>query len=85
MTYAELLTHLGLRGKTEQDLFFWYALSEVQGLKDMSDEELAELLVTGIKYDRNTVKGHWDSLDQETKSDYLVYMNDFWNQNDSRN
>lgn len=79
MTYDELLVHIKERhGKSETDLVLWYALSDVQGLRELSDDELVAYMMQGIKYDGAFAKEHWDGLDPDRQTEYLGYMADAW-------
>lgn len=81
MTYDELLVYIQERhGKSETDLIKWYALSDVQGLREMSDDDLADAMMQGIKYDRTFIKRHWKDLDPDRRNEYLDYMAATWNE-----
>lgn len=78
MTFQELCKWSEDQGRSETDVLYWYALSEVQSIRDMTDSDLAEMLVSGIKYDREYVTGHWEGLDEDDQKNYRMYMTDSW-------
>lgn len=78
MTYDELVEWAKTQSKTETDVIKWYALSDVQAIRDMTDSEMVEWLIAGAKYDMSYVKEHWEGLDTQSQSDYQQYMTDEW-------
>lgn len=79
MTYDQLLEWAKAKGKTETDVIKWYAFSEVQAIKDMTDEEMVDWLMKGaFKYDHDYVKSHWDNMDEQTQKEYLQFMTESW-------
>ena len=65
MTYEQLLKWATEKGKTEQDLVIWLARSDVQAVRDMTDQEMVEWLLDGVKYDAVYFKSWWEGLDDE--------------------
>lgn len=78
MTWEDLIAWAKAKGKDESDVLDWYALSEVQSIRELDDQEMVDVLRAGIKYDRAYVEDHWTTLDDETQQLYLTYMTDAW-------
>lgn len=78
MTWEELIEWAKTQGKTETDVIRWFAQSEVQSIKDMTDKEMIDWLIEGVKYDRAYVESLWLGLEASDQNDYIVYMTDNW-------
>jgi len=78
MTYQELLKWAAARGKTEQDVLHYHALADVEGLREMSDHDLACEMVSGIRYDSAYIGKWWEEMDTATQDQHLSYMEDAW-------
>lgn len=78
MKWEQLLDWAKAQGKDEDDVLNWYVLSELPSIRNMSDREMADMLRSGIKYDRMFVSSHWEDLDDEGQKSYLTYMTNDW-------
>lgn len=78
MTFDQLIEWAKSKGRTVDDMVWWFALSECQSIRDLDDKELTEMLVQGIKYDSEHVKDVFEGLEPQDQKDYMRYMEDFW-------
>lgn len=76
--YQKLLEWAKTQGKTERDLLRWWAAADYDAVQDMTTDEFTEWALEGYKVDREYVQNHWDDLDEETRTNYKIYMLDAW-------
>jgi hypothetical protein len=84
MTFEQLEKWAAAQGKTTDDMVRWLAVADAIAYQEMTTRDFVRELMDGIpKYDREFLCGHWESLDEEEKRNYLVYMKDQWSHPDS--
>jgi hypothetical protein len=79
-SYQELLDWLDSKGKSEQDLFWYWAWSDYEAYQEMTRSDMTEMLVDegAPKYDRSHVMQCWVDMDSTQKDAYKDWMNDYW-------
>lgn len=77
-TYQELLNWLESQGKTEHDLFVFWANMDYEAFRDMTRKEMVEALLDGIVYDRKRIMGYWDDADETQRQSYKTWMLELW-------
>jgi hypothetical protein len=78
--YQELLDWIKEKGKTEQDLFQWWAEMDIEAYKDMNTKEWIEQLTSeGIPvYNRDHVMPMWEEVDEDTRANYKEFMVEYF-------
>lgn len=79
MNWIELQEWAKARGKTTDDLVREFALQDVQAVKDMTDLEMVEWMMSGVKYDEAYCASNWIGFDDEMQQSVLQCMTERWN------